>query len=59
MDFGFTPDQDALREEVRKFIAENVTPEILQEVEDRGEGNRGPLVRELYNEDRRTWLDWN
>ena len=57
MDFGFTPDQDALREEVRKFIAENVTPEILQEVEDRGEGNRGPLVRELYTKiGERGWI---
>ena len=29
MDFGYTPEQEALRREVRAFIAENVTEEVL------------------------------
>ena len=28
MDFGYTPEQEALRREVRAFIAEHVTPEV-------------------------------
>ena len=49
MDFGYTPEQEALRDEVRAFIAEHVTDEVRTEVEDGGgEGGRGPKVRELY-----------
>jgi alkylation response protein AidB-like acyl-CoA dehydrogenase len=48
MDFAYTPDQEALRQEVRRFIEENVTPEILAEVEESGLRSRGPLTRELY-----------
>ena len=54
MDFGYTPDQEALRQEVRQFIGENVTPEVIQEMEDQeggsggGHRGRGPLVGELF-----------
>ena len=48
MDFGFTPEQLALREEVRRFIAEHVTPEVMAELEGKEEGERGPRLRELY-----------
>ena len=42
MDFAYTPEQEALREEVRQFIAENITPEMRQEMEDSGIRRRGP-----------------
>ena len=48
MDFAYTPEQDALREEVRQFISENVTPEIVAEIEESGIRNRGPETREMY-----------
>ena len=31
MDFAYTPQQDALRREVRQFIKENVTSEVAEE----------------------------
>ena len=31
MDFGYTPEQQALRREVRAFIAEHVTEDVLAE----------------------------
>jgi len=42
MDFGFTPEQEALRREVAQFIEENVTPEVMAELESSLEGGRGP-----------------
>ena len=33
MDFGFTPEQEKLRQEVRDFIAEHITPEVVAEME--------------------------
>lgn len=48
MDFAYTPEQEALREEVRQFIAEYVTPEILAELEESGMRSRGPLTRQMY-----------
>ena len=56
MDFGYTPAQEALRREVRAFIAEHVTPEVKAEMEGHNEGLlgvtpgtcRGPAVRELF-----------
>ncbi len=48
MDFAFTPEQEALREEVHQFIEDNVTPEILHEIEESGIRNRGPQTREMY-----------
>ena len=50
MEFAFTPEQDALRSEVQKFIKDNVTPEIVQELENTGIRRRGPKTRELYKE---------
>jgi alkylation response protein AidB-like acyl-CoA dehydrogenase len=47
MDFGFAPEQETLRQEVRQFIEENVTPEVLAEMEDSLEGGRGPNLRAL------------
>src|SRR3989338_8239726 len=41
MDFGFTPEQEALRQEVCAFIAEHVTPEVVAEMEGHNEGLLG------------------
>jgi alkylation response protein AidB-like acyl-CoA dehydrogenase len=38
MDFGYTPEQEALRREVRAFIAENLTPEVRADLEELNEG---------------------
>jgi hypothetical protein len=38
MDFGYTPEQEALRQEVGAFIAEHLTPEVLSEMEGLSEG---------------------
>ena len=43
MEFGFTPAQEALRYEVRAFIAKEVMPEVLAEMADHDEGH--PMVR--------------
>jgi alkylation response protein AidB-like acyl-CoA dehydrogenase len=57
MDFAYTPEQEALRQEVQRFIEENVTPEILAEVEESGLRSRGPLTRELYQKiAQRGWI---
>lgn len=65
MDFGFTPEQEALRQEVRAFIAEHVTPEVVAESEGHNEGllgvtpltSRGPAVQKLFNKiEARGWL---
>ena len=42
MDFGLAPEQEALRQEVVQFIQENVTPEVIAELESSLEGGRGP-----------------
>ncbi|MDP6550104.1 MAG: acyl-CoA dehydrogenase family protein, partial [Dehalococcoidia bacterium] len=47
MDYGFGPEQETLRQEVRQFIKEYVTPEVLAEIEDSLEGGRGPNLRAL------------
>jgi len=64
MDFGFTPEQEALRREVRAFIAEHMTPEVIAEMEGHSEGfgvsrstGRAPLVNELFRKiAERGWL---
>jgi alkylation response protein AidB-like acyl-CoA dehydrogenase len=55
MDFGYSPEQEDLRREVRAFIKANMTPELLEEMEDLNEGfgvgrvrGRGPLVDQLF-----------
>jgi alkylation response protein AidB-like acyl-CoA dehydrogenase len=54
MDFGYTSEQEALRQEVIDWIAENMTAEIFAEMKG-GEGGgetrqrgRGSLVSELF-----------
>lgn len=48
MDFGFTPENEAFRQEVRQFLEENITPELRAELAARGEeGTAGPLLREF------------
>jgi len=64
MDFGYTPEQEALRQEVRAFLAEHLTPEVITEMEGLSEGfgvsrsvARGPLVSELFKKiGERGWL---
>ena len=49
MDFGFSPEHEAFKQEVKQFIAENVTPEVQYEIDHGGpERRRGPKVAELY-----------
>ena len=54
MDFGFTQEQESLRLEVRQFISENVTQDIVDEMEGRNSGRetgrrgRGPLISALF-----------
>jgi 3-oxocholest-4-en-26-oyl-CoA dehydrogenase alpha subunit len=49
MDFGFSPDHEVFKQEVKQFIAENVTPEVEYEIDHGGEGGgRGPLVAALF-----------
>ncbi len=60
MDFAYTPDQEALRREVRAFIAENVTEEVLAErgtsESNASQGSSGPM-KELYDKiHERGWL---
>lgn len=38
MEFGYTPEQQALRHEVRTFIAQNLTPDVRAEMADLNEG---------------------
>jgi alkylation response protein AidB-like acyl-CoA dehydrogenase len=64
MDFGYTPDQEALRREVLDFIEANVTPEVLDERDGkdadgahRPRGRAGPLLKALYGKiHERGWL---
>jgi alkylation response protein AidB-like acyl-CoA dehydrogenase len=42
---AFTPEQEALRDELRAYFAELMTPELIQEIEDSGEGG-GPLYQQ-------------
>ena len=52
MEFAYTPKQEALRKEVRAFIAENVTPEVMGEL-GRSESNMKDLYDKIYE---RGWL---
>jgi alkylation response protein AidB-like acyl-CoA dehydrogenase len=64
MDFGFTPEQEALRRQVRAFIAEHMTPAVLAEMEGLNEGfgvsrspGRGPHLDEFFRKiGERGWL---
>ena len=50
MDFGFTKEQEALRQEVVEFIKEKVTPEVVAEVETALETGVGPHHQRLLKE---------
>ena len=57
MDFAYTPDQEALRQEVQVFIAEHVTADVLGELETAEEGGRGEHYRELVRKvAERKWI---
>ena len=48
MDFGFSEENERFRAEIRAFIAENVSPEIVQEMKEGARGaGIGPLTKEL------------
>ncbi|MGZ5127794.1 MAG: acyl-CoA dehydrogenase family protein, partial [Burkholderiales bacterium] len=55
MDFAYTPDQEALRRDVRAFLAKEMTPEVIAEMEAHHEGRpvhrsacRTPHVSALF-----------
>jgi alkylation response protein AidB-like acyl-CoA dehydrogenase len=50
MDFGFTPEQEALRRDVSQFIEEKITPEVMAEVETALEAGSGPHHQKLLKE---------
>ena len=50
MEFGFTPEQEALRQEVVQFIKEKITPEVMSEVETALESGTGPHHQKLLKE---------
>ena len=64
MDFGYTPEQEALRREVRAFIAENLTDDVLAEMEGLSDGfgvspgrHRGGPIDKLFKKiGERGWL---
>ena len=47
MEFAYTAEQEALRDEVQQFIADNVTKDVREEIENTDEMSQGPLVRDL------------
>ncbi len=48
MDFGFSAENDAFREEVRQFIVDHVTPEVQEELFQFRLQGPGPLTKELF-----------
>ncbi len=60
MRIAFTPEQEALREELRAYFAELMTPGLVQEIEDSGEGG-GPLYQQMLRKmgaDRWLGIGW-
>ena len=47
MEFAYTAEQQALRDEVQRFIQENVNEDVRSEIENTDEMSQGPLVRDL------------
>jgi hypothetical protein len=45
MDFGFTAENNAFREEVRQFIADHITPEVQAELKQSRLKGPGPLTK--------------
>ena len=61
MEFGWTEEQRAFREEVRRFIQEHRTPELVAEIHEGGERGRGPALqafREAMNAAGLTTIAW-
>ena len=57
MDFGYTPEQETLRKDIREFITEHVTDDVLGELETAEEGGRGEHYRELIRKvAERKWI---
>lgn len=49
MDFAYTAQQELLRNEVRAFIGEQVTAEVIEEIEHQTHPRGGgPLINELF-----------
>ena len=48
MDFGYTPQNEAFRQEVRQFIVDNVTPALREELAQGRLEGRGPLTKALF-----------
>ncbi len=48
MDFGYSAEDEAFRQEVREFIATHVTPELHQELVEWRLKGRGPLTKALF-----------
>jgi len=47
MDFGFTAENNAFREEVRQFIVDTITPEVQAELKQSRLKRPGPLTKQL------------
>ena len=47
MEFAYTTEQEALRQEVQQFIADNVDRPVRDEIANTDEMSQGPLVRDL------------
>jgi len=64
MDFGYTPEQEALRRDVRAFIAKNMTDAVRAEMDSLSEGfgvspgrHSGTLINDLFKKiGQRGWL---
>jgi alkylation response protein AidB-like acyl-CoA dehydrogenase len=48
MNFGYSAENEAFRQEVRQFIADNITPEIKAELEAAAMRGPGPLTKALF-----------
>lgn len=47
MDFEFTPEEEKIRQEVRKFLQKEVTPELIAESNENGRCYGGPVSRKF------------
>ena len=47
MRYDFTPEQRAWRDEIRAFIRDHITPEMLDEQREAGNEGRGPLAQQF------------
>lgn len=57
MDFGYTSENEAFRQEIREFIREHVTPEVRTELREMAGRGMGPLTKQLIlNIGERGWI---